>query len=75
MVDGRDRAAAELRCLAKTAAWGYGTVVMMDRRERAAAALLGEQRGGGDGRAGELRRRGAAWREQLHRETVHKKFG
>ena len=29
------------------------TVVVMDGRERAAAALLGEQRGGGDGRAGE----------------------
>lgn len=32
--------------MAKTAAWGYGTVVMMDRRERAAAALLGEQMDG-----------------------------
>ena len=53
MIDGRDRAAAALRCLARIAAWGYGMVVVIDRRERAAAALLGEKRGGSDGRAGE----------------------
>jgi hypothetical protein len=55
-MDGRDRAAAALRCLSRTAAWGYEMVVVIDRlrrhclvssavavmdgRERAAAVML-----------------------------------
>jgi len=50
VMDGRERAA----CAAWREQLHGDTVVVMDGRERAAAALLlDEQRGGGDGRAGE----------------------